>query len=208
MSLVVAAWAITASLFGAAGSETPEPSFEGKPLGYWMTVLREVPKDPARASQDWRKAPWAVGKIGVPALPGLIDALDDESPQVRLRAIRPILAMGALASDAAPKLSSLLKDSDAGVRQWSAAALGQIGPAAAGATPALNAALKDDEASVRQAAAAALGGIGAHDSIPLLREATNDPNKAVQRAARVAIERLEEKPRPPEGGDPSPAPAP
>jgi HEAT repeat protein len=207
MGPAVLACIATASLLGVAGAEAPEPSFEGKSLSYWMTVLREVPKDPSLASQDWRKAPWAVGKIGVPALPGLIEALDDESAQVRLRAIRPILAMGADASDAAPKLAGLLKDTDAGVRQWSAAALGLIGPAAAGATPALNAALKDDQPAVRQAAAAALGAIGVQESIPLLREATNDPNKAVQRAARVAIERLEGKTRPAEG-DPSPAPEP
>jgi HEAT repeat protein len=102
--------------------------------------------------------------------------------------------MGSSASDAAPMLAELLEDPNPRIRQWSAAALGQIGPSAAGATPGLNAALKDTEPPVRQAAAAALGTIGAVESIPLLRETTNDSSQAVQRAARLALERLEGKP--------------
>ena len=189
-------WALVAAplLLGIAGAEVATPSFEGKSLDHWMRVLREVPKDPARASQDWRKAPWALGKIGVPALPGLIEALGDDSPEVRLRAIRPILAMGPTASDAAPVLTGLLADADSRVRQWSAAALGQIGPAAAGAAPALINALGDPDATVRQAAAAALGAIGAAEAAPRLRDALSDSNKAVQRAARLALEHIEGKP--------------
>jgi HEAT repeat protein len=160
-----------------------------------MALLKEVPKDPARASSDWRKAPWAVGKIGVPALPRLIEALDDSDAQVRLRAIRPIVVMGGVASDAAPALASHLGDADTQVRQWSAVALGQIGPPAAGAVPRLAEALKDSETAVRQAAAAALGAIGAAEAIEPLKDAAADPNPGVQRAVRLALERLQpEKP--------------
>ena len=175
---------------GLLAAETG-PSFEGKSLGQWMTLLKEVPKDAARASQDWRKAPWALGKIGVPALPGLIAALDDADPHVRLRAIQPIVAMGSAASDAAPALAARLADSDARVRQWSAAALGQIGPPAAGAVPGLVEALRDSEPTVRQAAAAALGAVGAPEAIEPLRGAATDPNLGVQRAARLALQRLQ-----------------
>lgn len=183
-----------ASLVGFLRAEG-EPSFEGKTLSQWMALLKEVPKDPARTSSDWRKAPWAVGKIAVPALPGLIEALDDANAQVRLRAIRPIVVMGAVASDAAPALASRLADDDAQVRQWSAVALGQIGPPAAGAVPRLAEALKDPETAVRQAAAAALGAIGATEAIDPLKDAAADPNPGVQRAARLALERLQpEKP--------------
>jgi HEAT repeat protein len=206
MKRAISTWVVVFLLLGVAHAEMPEPSFEGKPLSHWMKALREVPKDPKRASQDWRKAPWVLGRIGVPALPGLIAALDDENPEIRLRAIRPILAMGSTASDAAPMLAELLEDPNPRIRQWSAAALGQIGPSAAGATPGLNAALKDTEPPVRQAAAAALGAIGAVESVPLLRETTNDSSQAVQRAARLALERLEGKPASaqPEPSPPSP----
>jgi hypothetical protein len=185
---------LLAGLAGFLRAEA-EPSFEGKTLSQWMALLKEVPKDPARASSDWRKAPWAVGKIGVPALPSLIEALDDTNAPVRLRAIRPIVVMGAVASDAAPVLASHLADSDTQVRQWSAVALGQIGPPAAGAVPRLAEALKDSEPAVRQAAAAALGAIGGTEAIDPLKDAVGDPSPGVQRAARVALQHLQpEKP--------------
>ncbi len=190
LSVLPIAAVVLAGLVGLLRAEA-EPSFEGKALSQWMALLKEVPKDPARTSSDWRKAPWALGKIGVPALPHLIEALDDADAAVRLRAIRPIVVMGAVASDAAPALASHLADSDTQVRQWSAVALGQIGPPAAGAVPRLAEALKDSEAAVRQAAAAALGAVGGMEAIDPLKNALADPNPGVQRAARVALQRLQ-----------------
>ena len=192
MGEMKAAFLGIALLAGMAGyAEEAQPSFEGKSLSQWMSLLKEVPKDPAHASQDWRKAPWALGKIGVPALPGLITTLEDPAPSIRLRAIRPIVAMGGAASDAAPGLARCLKDGDPRVRQWAAVALGQIGPAAAGGGPGLIEALKDPEAAVRQAAAAALGAIGTPEAIEPLQSAATDPNLAVQKAARTALQRLQ-----------------
>jgi len=191
----VPAAALVALLAGLAARAEVGASFEGKTLGQWMALLKEVPKDPARTSSDWRKAPYAVGKIGVPALPGLIEAMDDADAGVRLRVIRPIVVMGSSASDAAPALAIRLGDTDAQVRQWAAVALGQIGAPAAGAVPKLAEALKDSEPSVRQAAAAALGAIGSTDAIDPLNEAADDPNAGVQRAVRLALQRLQpEKP--------------
>ena len=151
-----------------------EPSFEGKTLGQWMALLKEVPKDPARTSSDWRKAPYAVGKIGVPALPSLIEAMGDADAGVRLRVIRPIVVMGPTASDAAPALATRLGDPDAQVRQWSAVALGQIGGPAAGAVPKPAAAFSGSTASVEPMKAAAA-----------------DANTGVQRAVRLALQRLQ-----------------
>lgn len=185
--------ALALAIFPSTGRSAadPEPSFDGKSLSQWMTLLTEARKDRSHASQDWRKAPWALSKIGVPALPALIAALDHPDPNVRLRAIRPIVAMGNVASDAAPALARRLKDEAPRVRQWSAAALGQIGPPAAGGVPGLIEALKDAEPSVRQAAAAALGAIGATDAIEPLQGTAADPNLGVQRAARLALDRLQ-----------------
>jgi HEAT repeat protein len=172
------------------------PEWDGRPLSYWIGLLRDVPKDPRAASSDWRKAPWAVSRIGVAAIPALVTILEDPSPDVRLRGIRPLVAMGPAASDAAKALTVRLKDDDARVRQWSAVALGTIGPAAVGSVPTLITALKDKEPTVRQAAAAALGNLGSDEALAPLEEAATDPNAAVQRAARLSLDRLRPAPEP------------
>jgi HEAT repeat protein len=185
---------LVAFLLGLQGAypEDHQPTFDGKPLGYWLERLREVQDDPRLAPPDWHKAPWALSQIGAPAVPALIDLLRSEKPEVRLRAIRPLLVIARGASDAAPALTRLLTDDDARIRQWAAAALGQMGAAGAGAIPALNKALADGEASVRQAAAAALGGVGALESVGLLQDVANaDPEPSVRRAARLSVERLD-----------------
>ena len=181
-----------------AGAEGADPEWDGKPLAYWVGLLREVPKDERSASPDWRKAPWAISRIGVSAIPALITILGDPRPEVRLRGIRPLVAMGSAASDAAPALTARLKDDDTKVRQWSAVALGTIGAPAVGAVPTLIATLKDPEAAVRQAAAAALGNMGSDDAVAPLEEALSDASVPVQKAARLSLDRL----RPPA----SPAP--
>jgi HEAT repeat protein len=178
------------------GARGADPQWDGRPLSYWVGLLREVPKDERSASADWRKAPWAISKIGVSAIPSLITTLGDPKAQVRLRAIRPLVAMGSAASDAAPALTARLNDEDVKVRQWSAVALGTIGAPAAGAVPTLIAALKDPEPPVRQAAAAALGSMGSEDAIAPLEEALSDPSVPVQRAARLSLDRLRPSPTP------------
>lgn len=187
----VLAFALACATATAAGLE-----WDGRPLSYWIGLLREVPKDERSASADWRKAPWAVSKIGVAAIPALITTLGDPKPEVRLRAIRPLVAMGSAASDAAPALTARLTDDDLKVRQWSAVALGTIGAPAVGAVPALIAALKDPEAPVRQAAAAALGNMGSEDAVPALEEAASDASAAVQKAAHMSLDRLRPSPKP------------
>jgi HEAT repeat protein len=178
---------------GAAGAD---PEWDGRPLSYWVGLLREVPKSERSASPDWRKAPWAISRIGVSAIPALITTLGDPRAEVRLRAIRPLVAMGSAASDAAPALTARLKDDDVKVRQWSAVALGTIGTPAVGAVPALIATLKDPEAPVRQAAAAALGSMGSPDAVAPLEEALSDPSEPVQRTARLSLDRLRPAPSP------------
>jgi HEAT repeat protein len=189
-------WPALAFALAAATATPADLEWDGRPLSYWIGLLREVPKDERSASADWRKAPWAVSKIGVAAIPALITTLGDPKPEVRLRAIRPLVAMGSAASDAAPALTARLTDDDLKVRQWSAVALGTIGSPAVGAVPALIAALKDPEPPVRQAAAAALGNMGSEDAVPALEEAASDASAAVQRAAHLSLDRLRPSPKP------------
>lgn len=85
----------------------------------------------------------ALARIGPPAVPSLIAALEDEDTEVRLQAAHGLARMGPKAELAVPALILTLEDSDAEVRQASARALGQIGQAAEVAIPALVKALKD-----------------------------------------------------------------
>ncbi len=83
----------------------------------------------------------ALGRIGAPAVPALMDALRSTNPSVRRKAVEVLGRMGEDASPAVPALTALLDDPDFGVRKAAARTLGQIGPAAKDAVPALMRAL-------------------------------------------------------------------
>lgn len=175
-----------------------DPSFEGKPLSYWVEQLHEIPGDPQTASLEWRKAPWVLRRAGEPAIPALVSALGDDEKTVRRRALSGLLGMGATARPAVDALLAALGDEDAELRQPAAIILGQIGPGARAAVPALIGALKDADPRVRVAAASSLGEIGGLEAGPALDEAAKDPVPGVSFAARKALSRLrgESKPKP------------
>ncbi|MEM7312595.1 MAG: HEAT repeat domain-containing protein [Planctomycetota bacterium] len=95
---------------------------ERKPL---MPAVRPV--------QDWGLQETAIdslGRIGAPAVPGLIQALEHPDRNQRLRAAKVLARIGPDAAQAVPILIQLLNDQDDEIRKASARALGQIGPAA------------------------------------------------------------------------------
>ena len=103
--------------------------------------------------------------IGKPAVPALIQALDDESEVVRGEAILALGMMGETTGEHA-------KD----------------------ATLALIPALDDDSVDIRFDAAWTLGKIGerAKDAIPALREAElSDESEHVRKAAREALRNID-----------------
>jgi len=71
-----------------------------------------------------------VGPEARPALPALIQALQDDHESVRCRAIMAIAEMGPDARMAAPALVQLLRDRSSLVRRWAPRRLGDIGPTA------------------------------------------------------------------------------
>ncbi|HEY2414199.1 MAG TPA: HEAT repeat domain-containing protein [Pirellulaceae bacterium] len=79
----------------------------------------------------------ALGRIGAPAVPALMDALRSADPNVRKKAIEVLGRMGEDAAPTVPALTALLDDPDFGVRKAAARTLGQIGPGAKDAVPAL-----------------------------------------------------------------------
>ncbi|MFZ8842411.1 HEAT repeat domain-containing protein, partial [Thermoflexus sp.] len=103
-------------------------------------------------------AAWALGKIGVPALPALLEALQDKDEEWEVR-YAAALALGQIGDpQATPALIQALRDENLVVRWAAAEALRKIGDPQA--LPALLEALKDEDEGVRRAAAEALGQIG------------------------------------------------
>jgi HEAT repeat protein len=129
-------------------------------------------------------------KIGPPAVPALLTAIDDPRREVRekvgqlLEELRPMAVdelvrqvrgrdprlrraamgqlkpLGAKAARAVDALIGLLEDADAPSRAEAASTLAAIGPEAGAAVAVLVKALADPDAEVRRSAADALGGIG------------------------------------------------
>jgi HEAT repeat protein len=78
-----------------------------------------------------------MGTKARPALPALVEALVDESPEVRTTAAIALRRFGPDAASAVPALTRALKDRESVVRLEAARALGDIGAAAAPALPLL-----------------------------------------------------------------------
>ena len=157
-------------------------------------------------------------KIGEPAIPALIEALQDKNLLVRQSAAEvlkligrpaiPALAKALKNSDAnvrssaasawsdiktaVPQLVPLLKDSNANVRIIAASALGSIGAAAKTAVPQLIPLLKDSDVYVRLSAAQALGSIGAEakTALPQLIPLLKDSDVYVRDRAASVVGRI------------------
>ena len=139
-------------------------------------------------------AAYALGSIGEPAIPTLIEALRQESKSAwnqnldrgdftNPSQLDTIYGLAAMGEPAVPVLTEVLgDDTNWWARAGAAAALGCMGEPAQGAVPTLIEALKDDSEWVRRNAADTLGNIGpsARSAVPALVEALND-NRPVSR---------------------------
>ena len=97
----------------------------------------EVPIDAARRSETRQVGPWALGQIGPPAIPALVELLKDKDPAVRFAAAEGLGKIGPQAKIAVPALLPLLKDEDGIVRQFTEKALKGMGPEARAAVAAM-----------------------------------------------------------------------
>jgi HEAT repeat protein len=131
----------------------------------------------------------ALGKIGEPALPHIIEGLRAPNSAVRLGAVTGLAVLGPRAKDAIPTLPDLFADGDPQVQAGASLALARIGKPA---VPALAAKLKDNDARVRLLAANALTHVGPVLSRQQLAELPNGNDRgAVQR--RMQGKRAEAK---------------
>jgi HEAT repeat protein len=120
------------------------------------------------------------------AVPGLLDALTDEDPRIRIAACKVLGDIGDPASVPA-LLQILVRQSESDVHWQATSALSKIGAAA---VPGLMDALKDDDWKVRRSAADALWGMREPSAVPGLVEALVDRNDVVKQASAGALEAL------------------
>ncbi|MEM0337950.1 MAG: HEAT repeat domain-containing protein [Candidatus Caldarchaeum sp.] len=134
----------------------------------------------------------ALGEIGAPAVPALIEVLEDEERVLCGRCTERACACRALGltgvADAIPILLETLRDRHAEVRAAACTALGQIGDTQS--LPALCRALEDAESQVRRSACEALGLIGDTNTVPALIRVLGDVNETVRAAACWALGRI------------------
>jgi HEAT repeat protein len=146
----------------------------------------------SQAMRDRGYGHGALAAIGAPALPALIQALRDPSPQVRRLAAAALGRMGPVAAPAVLTLVQVVSDPDFSVGQDAGHALAAIGPAGRDAVPGLIQALRHPTPSVRWWAAQALAGIGpaARDAVPVLIERLRDPDREAREYAAGALGRI------------------
>ncbi|MFT5129112.1 MAG: HEAT repeat protein [Rhodothermales bacterium] len=101
------------------------------------------------------RASSSLARMGAAAIPGLLPAMSHQAPAIRRGIAEALREMGPQAQSATPALIAALGDGDAAVRAASASALEAIGSKARAALPTLIATLDDDDATVRVNAAAA-----------------------------------------------------
>ena len=171
---------------GKQNGETGKMASTPDDLPTSMQALQEGLNDEDEATR--LNAAYALGSIGKPAIPTLIEALRQESKVAWNRnldrgdftnpsQLDTIYGLAAMGEPAVPALTEALgDDTNWWTRAGAAAALGCMGEPAHGAVPALIEALKDDSEWVRRNAADTLGHIGpsARSAVPALIEALGD----------------------------------
>ena len=148
-------------------SAADTPLYRDQPLSYYAGKLNDV-SSPQRI--EWIRAIGYFGTDGASAVPELIAALSDPSPEIRSSAAAALAQVGPKAASAVPALAQSLSDSSPHVRDIAAIALRSMGPPALGALPELVRALSDPVDFVRAPVAEALGAIGpaAKNAVPAL----------------------------------------
>ena len=130
---------------------------------------------------------------GIPALAGVVLAMQDRDRMVRWTAARAVGTMGKLPPDQNPAavagLAKLLSDSDLNLRIAAAYSLEAMGPVAADAIPALGEAIRVGDVEVRQACMYALIKMGSRavEALPALIEALKSNDSRVLKIACETI---------------------
>jgi HEAT repeat protein len=118
-----------AMVAGCSGQPSTEAVKNLTPVNVALPTTSGTPTQIAAAE--------AMGRIGTPAVPALVEALRDPNPIVRMQACKALAYMGTKGKDAVPALMQTLGDSEETIRIEAADALGQIGDPSQPAVPTL-----------------------------------------------------------------------
>jgi hypothetical protein len=192
----------------------PEPSYQGKPLSFWLAASRGLgPPGPSVGEADT-----AIRQIGTNAVPTLLRMLQLRDSKFKvtifmllqkqhviripyapsnpnIRALWGFQTLGATASNAVPQLIELFdRDPSPFPQQAVPAILGNIGPAAGEAVPMLSRAITHTNELVRNNAIFAFVQIhaGSEVVVPVLIKCLNDPSALVRAHAARALGALGE----------------
>ncbi|VTR95047.1 heat repeat-containing protein : Marine sediment metagenome DNA, contig: S01H1_L06444 (Fragment) OS=marine sediment metagenome GN=S01H1_15791 PE=4 SV=1 [Gemmata massiliana] len=102
---------VAAPTFGeekANKAKKPEPKYEGKPLGYWVSQF--LKGDTPEQRQTAVEALCSFGPDAAPALPTFTELLLDHSEAYRLQVLSIVKEIGPAAKDARPILLKMLKN--------------------------------------------------------------------------------------------------
>ena len=169
---------------GTGGSAKPGSRREGLIGDDREKHIAGLVQDLGHRNEDVRwGAAYALARIGGPAVPALIAAMQDRDSVVRLRAA---WALGRIGDPGAiDGLVLLLRDGDWSVRMRAAEALGRL--RAKSAVDPLVHALRDENIDVRRHAIAALGQTADPASADRLGAALKDPDWRVRMGAALAL---------------------
>ncbi|MDX9708496.1 MAG: HEAT repeat domain-containing protein [Trichloromonas sp.] len=147
---------------------------------------------PKRCPDERAIVTTTLSKIGLAAVPSLVEKLSDVNEVVRECAAEALGKIGPAASMAIPALMKALGDEAGEVQRSSACAIGKIDRAGNNALPLLFKALIDSEKAIRSGAALAVGKIGptAIDAIPNLIDALSDDEFEVRMSAAEALREI------------------
>jgi HEAT repeat protein len=143
------------------------------------------------------EAAFALASVGPDGFPPLVQALTNQSFDVRASAVQAISRFSEEPSfDAAvPNLISCLRDNSPTLRSITAETLGAVARSPSNVVPALvERVLNDPDAAVRFNSAKALGRFGpaAAEAIPALQKvATNDKERFARTAAEAALRQIQ-----------------
>jgi hypothetical protein len=80
---------------GSAWPQTPTPAAGVKPVSYWVGPIKQMSPAAVRAS-------WEHTRMGLPAVPALIELRAESRPESRMLAQASLFEMGARARPAMP----------------------------------------------------------------------------------------------------------
>jgi len=150
-------------------------------------------RDVGGADPDIRwRAEFAIGRIGVAAVPPLVEALKSPDAAIRESSAYVLGTIGPRARGAAPALLEAAKDPEPDVRLWSVKSLGEIDPEPLASVAAFAAALGDESADMRRVAVTILVKLGPKGAaaVPALVGVLKDADAGIRWRACIALRQM------------------